>query len=132
MPLFNANLLVHVQCIVCTDTLKGKGRVSEAMAVAIGRLVKQLLEPMSRSVAPQEIVKRITDGVVASGSRLAEFKEVMFSMLDAYTYEMFVLRTVNKLIAADTHQGHIQKLNMKVRYQILSFNWQILIALYFM
>lgn len=84
------------------------------MATAIGRLVKQLVEPMSRSVGPQEIVKRIIDGVASTGSRLAEFKEVMFSMLDTYSYQMALFETVNKLLSKDSHRNYEEKLKLMV------------------
>jgi hypothetical protein len=68
---------------------------------------------MSSHVPSQDIVRRITQEQIL-GSRFAEFKDVMISMVESYAYEVSLYKTYLKINTGDILQLRAQRMKQKV------------------
>lgn len=68
---------------------------------------------MSSHVPSQDIVRRITKENIL-GSRFAEFKDVMISMVESYAYEVSLYETYLKINTDEILKLRAQRMKSKV------------------
>ena len=74
---------------------------------------------MSGSVPSQDILRRITEQS-AAGSRYVDFKDVMMTMVDSFTFEIYLYETFSKVITRDII--NLRENRMKRKVMTLSNN----------
>lgn len=80
---------------------------AEVVVVLIGLLVQYFMAQMKSMVPPQDIIRRVAQQQgQATGSRFAEFKDVMISMVETYANDLFLSEILLKM-----HVSDLQKLN---------------------
>lgn len=78
---------------------------SEIVILAIGQVLQFFLFQMKTVVPSQEIVRRITQSQTNTiGSRYSEFKDILLSMMNAYSYELKLLEITLKLHQTNLHE----------------------------
>jgi hypothetical protein len=82
-------------------------------AIIVGYALKDFMGHMSSHVPSQDIVRRITQEQIL-GSRFAEFKDVMISMVESYAYEVSLYKTYLKINTHDILQLRAQRMKQKV------------------
>jgi hypothetical protein len=87
-------------------------------AVIVGYALKDFMGHMSSHVPSQDIVRRITQEQIL-GSRFAEFKDVMISMVESYAYEVSLYKTYLKINTGDILQLRAQRMKQKVCLSVL-------------
>ena len=77
----------------------------EIVALAIGQVLQQFLSNMKSIVPSQDIVRRITQGIgTSTGSRFSEFKDILLSMMNAYSHEVKILEVTLKMHMSNLHE----------------------------
>lgn len=104
--------------MVRSGTISSSG---EIIVVLIGQSLQALMAKMkggssSPSVAPQDIIRRITWHGSAAGIRLNEFRDVMLSMLEASEFELQLHRSVTGMIYSDITRMHQEKSRKAVSF----------------
>jgi hypothetical protein len=96
------------------NALKSREEVArDIAAIIIGYALKDFMGHMSSHVPSQDIVRRITQEQIL-GSRFAEFKDVMISMVESYAYEVSLYKTYLKINTHDILQLRAQRMKQKV------------------
>ena len=72
----------------------------ELVGLVVGQALKVFMSQMGRTVPSQDIVRRITQEEMM-GSRFSEFKDVMISMVDSYSYEIALYKTCLRITTSD-------------------------------
>ena len=92
----------------------------------IGQLLQALLAQMKMLVPPQEIVRRVTlagrqaqqgqghGSGNSTGSQFAEFKDVLQSMIAAYSHDGLVMQAARRMHVQDLHELHGKQIWQKV------------------
>ena len=83
-------------------------------AIIVGYALKDFMGHMSSHVPSQDIVRRITQEQIL-GSRFAEFKDVMISMVESYAYEVSLYKTYLKISTDEILKLRAQRMKSKVR-----------------
>jgi hypothetical protein len=85
----------------------------DIMGLVVGYALKDFMGHMSSHVPSQDIVRRITQEQMI-GSRFAEFKDVMISMVDSYSHELNLYQTYLRINTADILRLRAQRMKQKV------------------
>lgn len=85
----------------------------EIVGIIVGYALKDFMGHMSSHVPSQDIVRRITQEEIL-GSRFAEFKDVMISMVESYAYEVSLYKTYLRINTDDILQLRGQRMKQKV------------------
>jgi len=86
----------------------------DIMASVVGSALKEFMGQMSSHVPSQDIVRRITQEQII-GSRFAEFKDVMISMVESYSHEILIFQTYMRINTNDILQ--LRSRRMKKKHQ---------------
>lgn len=78
-------------------------------------LCKEFMGKMSVCVPPQDIVRRLTQGDRAEGTRFIEFKDVLSSMVESYSFDIFLYTTYNSVVATDVLRLRESRIRKSVR-----------------
>lgn len=92
---------------------------SEVVFAMIGQLIQSFMVHMRTCVSPKEIILTVTQAH-ATGTRYEEFKDVMTSMIDSYSWETLVQETLVDIHLSDLFNLHMRKyslLKKSVRYE---------------
>lgn len=124
--LFSVNSLQFLPILSSENTRKGVllSTSSEIVSLAIGKILQHFLSHMKVFVPSQDIVRRITQGLGnTNGSRFSEFKDILLSMMDAYSHEVKLLELTLKIHQSNLHEmqaRRIFRIKRAVRLEPLS------------
>ena len=85
----------------------------DIMGLVVGYALKDFMGHMSSHVPSQDIVRRITQEQMI-GSRFAEFKDVMISMVESYRHEIHLYETYLRINTDDILQLRARRMKQKV------------------
>jgi len=97
----------------------GISSASEVVYAMIGQLIQTFMVHMRTCVPPKEIILTVTQAH-ATGTRYEEFKDVMTSMIDSYSWETLVQETLVSMHLSDLFTLHMKKyakIKTSVRYE---------------
>ena len=100
-----------IECISSGSAVEEFSR--DIMGLVVGYALKDFMGHMSSHVPSQDIVRRITQEQMI-GSRFAEFKDVMISMVDSYSYELSLYQTYLRINTEDIIRLRAQRMKQKV------------------
>jgi hypothetical protein len=86
----------------------------ELVSLVTGQALKAFMSQMGGTVPSQDIVRRITQEEMM-GSRFSEFKDVMISMVDSYTYEIALYKTCLRITTSDLLLIRAKRMKLKHR-----------------
>lgn len=86
----------------------------ELVGLVVGQSLKAFMSQMGRTVPSQDIVRRITQEEMM-GSRFSEFKDVMISMVDSYSYEIALYKTCLRITTSDLLLLRAKRMKQKHR-----------------
>ena len=86
----------------------------ELVGLVVGQALKGFMSKMGGTVPSQDIVRRITQEEMM-GSRFSEFKDVMISMVDSFSYEIALFKTCLRITTSDLLLVRAKRMKLKHR-----------------